>query len=115
MTIPRTKTLPRLFWLSRLGVLLLLVLLARAVMYSPENQARANAAKAASSAPQPASDSKYVGSGICASCHQKVYQDFLRTGMGRSMVPVTSVLLQTAAVSAAVHDETLNRHFEGYA
>ena len=59
--------------------------------------------------------SGYAGASACASCHRAIYEKFRRTGMGRSMAPVTSAQLQTVGASASIRDEKMERHFEVYA
>jgi len=49
--------------------------------------------------------SGYAGASACASCHRAIYEKFRRTGMGRSMAPVTSAQLQTVGASASIRDE----------
>jgi hypothetical protein len=53
----------------------------------------------------------YLGSKACVPCHQKIYNAFSRTDMGRSMSTVTPALLREVPNSASVFDEKLNRHF----
>jgi len=55
----------------------------------------------------------YTGSQACAGCHPKIYRDYSRTAMGRSMALATApdhVANGTDTVS--VFSEKLNRHFE---
>src|SRR5579872_1397366 len=55
----------------------------------------------------------YVGSRACAACHPKIYRDYVRTAMGRSMdVGTSSVRLENVSVPASIFSEKLNRHFE---
>jgi hypothetical protein len=57
----------------------------------------------------------YVGSKACAQCHQDIYDQFERTGMGSSMSSGSDAS-QLARVGAPVNlfDETINRHFSIY-
>jgi hypothetical protein len=55
-----------------------------------------------------ASGGEYVGSRACASCHKRIYEDFSRTGMGRSMTRVTPGLLKTLPTKASLHDQHQN-------
>ena len=54
----------------------------------------------------------YVGSGACETCHSEIYQQFLKTDMGRSMSPVTPAFLKTIPSSAVYDNSQLNRKFE---
>ena len=55
----------------------------------------------------------YIGSRTCAGCHQKIYQEYGRTAMGRSMdVGDSPVQNQIVPAPAAIFSEKLNRHFE---
>src|SRR5437867_12330700 len=50
-----------------------------------------------------------VGSAVCATCHKKLYDDFTRTAMGRSMSLVASQFQKPAPVT--IFSEKLNRYF----
>jgi hypothetical protein len=57
----------------------------------------------------------YVGSAACSRCHAEIYDHFVRTSMGRSMVALSSTLpefLRSIPLSASVYDQKSNRHFE---
>jgi hypothetical protein len=54
----------------------------------------------------------YVGSRVCSKCHPNIYESFLRTDMGRSMLEITPELLEKIPTSAKIFDPKLNRHFE---
>jgi hypothetical protein len=55
----------------------------------------------------------YIGSRICAGCHAKIYQDYVRTAMGRSMdLAASSLQRQNITPRASIFSEKLNRHFE---
>ncbi len=54
----------------------------------------------------------YTGSGVCAGCHAKIYRDYVRTAMGRSMSLATPAAFENVPVSASIFSERLNRHFE---
>jgi len=57
----------------------------------------------------------YVGSRACAACHAKIYQDYSKTAMGRSMQFASSSLeRESAAFKATVFSEKLNRHYDVY-
>jgi len=65
----------------------------------------------------PANQSKtagaeFAGSAACAQCHKDIYQNFSKTGMGRSMSPVTPALLKTIHAPASVPDKTSNAQIE---
>lgn len=55
----------------------------------------------------------YVGSKVCAECHADIYNDYVKTDMGRSM-SLASDPAQLATVPHPIHifDQRLNRHFE---
>ena len=57
----------------------------------------------------------HVGSKVCAQCHQRIYDQFSRTGMGRSMTQVTSALLETLPAKASFHQKNPDRDFEVFA
>jgi hypothetical protein len=57
----------------------------------------------------------YVGSQVCAQCHAGIFKTYLRTSMGRSMVPVNPALLQSMRIPATYDDPKLKRHFAVYA
>jgi hypothetical protein len=59
--------------------------------------------------------SEYVGSSACATCHQEIYKNYSRTGMGRSMSLVTSEFLKTWPSSGSVDDANSGLHFDVYA
>jgi hypothetical protein len=54
----------------------------------------------------------YVGSRVCSKCHPSIYESFLRTDMGRSMLEITPALLERMPTSASIFDPKTNRHFE---
>jgi|SRR5579871_1420260 hypothetical protein len=58
--------------------------------------------------------SGYVGSRACAKCHASIYESFSRTDMGRSLVEITSAVLDQIPNSARIFDSKSNRHFETY-
>jgi predicted CXXCH cytochrome family protein len=53
----------------------------------------------------------YVGSKLCAQCHQLIYNSFSRTDMGRSMSTVTPAVLKELPNSASLFNPQQNRHF----
>jgi hypothetical protein len=57
----------------------------------------------------------YVGSRVCSKCHPSIYESFLRTDMGRSLLEITPALLEKIPTSATIFDPKLNRHFEVFA
>jgi hypothetical protein len=57
----------------------------------------------------------YVGSRACSKCHPSIYESFLRTDMGRSMLEITPALLERIPTSANIFDPKINRHFEIFA
>ena len=55
----------------------------------------------------------YIGSQMCAGCHAKIYRDYARTAMGRSMSLGSSPEhLENVTAAASIFHERLNRHFE---
>jgi hypothetical protein len=54
----------------------------------------------------------YVGSAVCASCHEDIYRSFTHTDMGRSMTPITPALIQTLSLPGSFTSTTLDRHYE---
>jgi Tetratricopeptide repeat len=75
--------------------------------------AYAQAAKNAAPATQPKTAGvEYAGSAACAQCHQGIYKQFSKTGMGRSMSLVTPEVLKTIHVPASVQDKNSNAHID---
>lgn len=62
-----------------------------------------------------ATSSEYVGSSACAVCHQEIYGNYSRTGMGRSMSRVTPEFLKAWPTSASLEDKNTGLHFDVYA
>jgi hypothetical protein len=60
----------------------------------------------------PSQGAGYIGSKLCADCHQAIYNVYSQTDMGRSMSAVSSRLLEKIPNSAQIFDAKLNRHFE---
>lgn len=56
-------------------------------------------------------DVEYAGSKACAGCHKSIYDQYIRTGMGRSL---TRVAADLPKIPAHVRDEKLNRDFRVY-
>jgi hypothetical protein len=100
------------------GVFVVVVLLAtsaRRLEHAPSVAFAQAGGKGAPSNQTLAADVPYVGSKICAGCHQAIYDKFSRTGMGRSMVQVTPALLEGFPTSGSLFDKDLNLHFDVYA
>src|SRR6266403_231204 len=57
----------------------------------------------------------FVGSRGCMQCHQKIYDTFAKSSMGRSMTRVTPGLLSNLVTSGSSYDQKLNQHFEVFA
>jgi Flp pilus assembly protein TadD len=57
---------------------------------------------------------KYLGSKVCAACHKDIYDNFSKTGMGRSMSPVTRSALEKVPAPVTVFAKDLNRRFQVY-
>ncbi len=56
---------------------------------------------------------RYIGSRACAGCHQEMYQEYMRTAMGRSMASAADLArLDNVAAAASIFSGKLNRHFE---
>ncbi len=73
----------------------------------------AKAAKSAAPATQSkTTGSEYAGSAACAQCHQDIYKQFSKTGMGRSMSLITPALLKTIHTPASVQDKNNNAYIE---
>jgi len=58
--------------------------------------------------------SEYVGSSACADCHQEIYRDYSRTGMGRSTSLITPEFLKSWPTSASLSDKNTGLHFDVY-
>ncbi len=55
----------------------------------------------------------YIGSRACSGCHSKIYQDYIRTAMGRSMTLAANFSqLANLPAAASVFNDKLNRHLE---
>jgi hypothetical protein len=58
----------------------------------------------------------YTGSGACAPCHKDIYEDYVKTDMGRSMSsalgPAASSLLDAVPTAATIYNKDLNRYFQ---
>src|SRR5262245_61958834 len=48
---------------------------------------------------------QYVGSQACSACHKEIYAEYLRTGMGRSVVRVTPEWVNGHRISGSVEDK----------
>ena len=53
----------------------------------------------------------YVGSQVCAGCHKEVYDSYVASAMGRSMMPVDATTEPFTADGAPVVSDRLNRQF----
>lgn len=78
-------------------------------------QARSQNGSRSSSGQASAESDGYVGSEACASCHHAIYQQYMRTSMGRSMSQVTPSLLQGLSLPAHTVNTAMNRRFDMYA
>ena len=57
----------------------------------------------------------YVGSQVCAGCHRKIFEDYLQTGMGRSLsVAGRSIQLEHMVAPITVFNKYLDRYFQVY-
>ena len=59
----------------------------------------------------PPSPSEYVGSKVCAGCHQDLYAGFIASAMGRSMSPADDAIRPLVNSAQPVVSEVLNRRF----
>ena len=56
-------------------------------------------------------DVAYMGSKVCAGCHREIYDSYVASAMGRSMMPVDAAAEPFPADAAPVVSERLNRRF----
>ena len=62
-----------------------------------------------------AQTAEYVGNEACASCHEEIYQSYLRTGMGRSLYPFDPATApEQFDASARVYDANLDLYYEPF-
>jgi hypothetical protein len=103
MSIRKSKSREQLgsviLWPAFLMLTALLLIVAGTIL--PNAKAACNAASATQTKTPGA---EYVGSTACAQCHQDIYKQFSKTGMGRSMSLVTPALLKTINAPASVQD-----------
>ena len=57
---------------------------------------------------------KYLGSKVCAECHKDIYENFSKTGMGRSMSTIRPSVLGKVPATGTVFAKDLNRSFQVY-
>lgn len=56
---------------------------------------------------------RYVGSKVCASCHEDIYRSYMRTLMGRSMcMPADSLQPKLPATPVTIHVEKFKRSYQ---
>ena len=56
---------------------------------------------------------RYVGSKVCGGCHPKIFASYIRTGMGRSMVPGGDASLETRLPApATIFDKDTGQYIE---
>lgn len=60
---------------------------------------------------RPAPPAGYVGSKVCAGCHQDLYDTFTASAMGRSMAPADEAMLPLVDGAGPVVSPELNRRF----
>ena len=84
-----------------------LALLAREVFVEPPQNATAWSA----GRPNPL-ELSYVGSRACEPCHHDIYESFSKTAMGRSLVAVSTGLVQGLPLPASVPIKELNQHLD---
>src|SRR5258708_23445086 len=56
--------------------------------------------------------SEYVGSQACGECHKEIFRTFSRTGMGRSMSPLSPEWLRANPTTGLVEDKANNLQLE---
>lgn len=56
----------------------------------------------------------YVGSAVCAQCHTQIYEDYEKTGMGRSISKLTPQLIHAMRIPASIRDRKTHRGFDIY-
>ena len=56
-----------------------------------------------------------VGSLACAACHKQIYNNYAKTGMGRSMSLVMPEILKAQPTSGSIEDKNTGFHFDVYA
>src|SRR6266702_3012838 len=103
------RTIFRVRFLTVAAVLLI------AGLFAVLGGARAAPKNPPSSTQARAADGEYTGSGACARCHKEIYDQFSRTGMGRSMSQVTPALITTLRTSGSVENKNPDLHLEVYA
>ena len=59
--------------------------------------------------------SEHVGSMACAACHKQIYNNYSKTGMGRSMSLVMPEILKAQPTSGSIEDKNTGLHFDVYA
>jgi Tetratricopeptide repeat len=59
--------------------------------------------------------SEHVGSLACAACHKQIYNNYAKTGMGRSMSLVMPEILKAQPTSGSIEDKNTGFHFDVYA
>ena len=95
-----------------LRMLVLTVLALTAFGQSGNGFQRATPSTTQSDARQATAQNGYVGSQACGGCHAKIYGQYLRTGMGRSMSSVSPALLQNLHVPAVYANMRVDRHYD---
>jgi hypothetical protein len=102
-------------WVRLLVLLLLSTFPRNPVAAAPDVQAK-TPVNGAKSPPENSEGNRkgYVGSRACASCHQDIYSQYVRTDMGRSMSEITPALLGQLHIPANFYDQKLDRHYEVY-
>ncbi|HEY1802943.1 MAG TPA: hypothetical protein VGG45_00540 [Terracidiphilus sp.] len=79
-------------------------------------QAHAQKSAAPPAAAKTSSQDGYVGSAVCASCHQGISRSFTGSSMGHSLIPVAPELLKILALNSpdttSFFDPKSNHHFE---
>jgi hypothetical protein len=103
----------------RLGPLILLSSVTLFVgARAPMPLARAGAAMPRSQKPRPnylnvQPEVNYVGSKACASCHKEIYDQFVKTEMGRSMsLPEAPSQLEKVPKPVTIYDKQIGRYFQ---
>jgi hypothetical protein len=104
-------------WVLLTALLILAILCQKLIgaAAAPQDKALVHATQAEGPMKAKNNDDGYVGSQACASCHIKIYNEYVQTSMGRSMSDITPALLQKLHLPGSFVDQKLNRRYDVYA